>query len=147
MRNISRITAELGRGVTTAVLAVGFAAVVLTACSGGGSSAGGAATPTAPAGGGSAHGRTVSVTETEFMITLPRRTFTPGRYTFVVHNRGAITHALKFDGPGVNGVATPSISPGQAASVTITLRPGRYEVFCPIANHRQLGMNVNITVS
>ena len=129
----------VGRGVAIAALAAGLAA-----CSSSGSPAAG---PLTPASTGSAPGTIVSVNETEFSIMLPRTTFAPGRYTFVVHNRGAITHALKLDGPGVNGAATPAINPGQAASVTVTLRRGSYEVFCPVANHKQLGMNVHITVS
>src|SRR4051795_11434664 len=65
------------------------------------SSTASSAAATTSTGGGSMSGRDVDVSETEFTISLPTTTFTPGEHTFKVTNKGTITHALEIDGPGV----------------------------------------------
>jgi uncharacterized cupredoxin-like copper-binding protein len=37
--------------------------------------------------------------------------------------------------------------PGQEVDMTVTLQPGSYEIWCPVANHRALGMTSTFTVS
>jgi plastocyanin len=96
---------------------------------------------------GQTGGTVVTATETEYHIVLSRTSFTPGTYTFVATNRGFVTHSLKIVGPGVNGQHLPILAPGQSASMTVTLRPGSYDVFCQIGRHKQLGMNVIIQVT
>ncbi|MEU4036245.1 copper-binding protein [Streptomyces collinus] len=126
--------------------AVGFgAALALTACSNGGG--GYAHGPGASAG----TGRTVSavkvtVTETEFALKLSRSSFAPGTYTFVADDAGHITHALSVDGPGVRDARTPDIGKGQKAALTVTLKKGTYDLYCPVDGHRQLGMEQHIHV-
>ena len=72
--------------------------------------------------------------------------FSPGAYTFVAQNKGQTTHALMVTGPGIKMAMTQDISPGQSAKLTVTLKKGAYDIDCPIPGHKQLGMNVNITV-
>jgi uncharacterized cupredoxin-like copper-binding protein len=97
---------------------------------------------------GQSSGTVVTATETEYQIVLSRTSFTPGTYTFVVTNHGLVTHSLEINGPGVNDVQLPQIlGPGQSASMTVTLRPGSYDVFCQVDHHRALGMNVIIQVT
>jgi uncharacterized cupredoxin-like copper-binding protein len=57
-----------------------------------------------------------------------------------------MTHALEISGPGVDQ-STDDIAPGAGASLTVTLRAGSYDIFCPIADHKSLGMDVHVTVS
>lgn len=111
----------------------------LTGCGGGSGSSG--------AGAGAGAGRQVIATETEFHIALSRASFTPGTYTFVAKNDGSILHALAITGPGVADRATGDIGPGQSASLRVTLRRGRYDVFCPVGDHKMEGMDTHIQVS
>ena len=38
------------------------------------------------------------------------------------------------------------VSPGQTGNLTVDLKPGKYEFYCPIDNHKQMGMEGEITV-
>jgi uncharacterized cupredoxin-like copper-binding protein len=120
------------------------AALVLAACSSGG---GGQAKGSASSGAGKAgSGTRVTVTETEYALKLSRSSFTPGVYSFVSDNAGKITHALSIDGPGVEDAKTKNIQSGQDATLTVTLKKGTYDLYCPIPGHKQLGMHQNIQV-
>jgi uncharacterized cupredoxin-like copper-binding protein len=44
-------------------------------------------------------------------------------------------------------MATSDISRGQNAKLTVKLQAGSYEIFCPVANHKALGMDVHVTVA
>jgi uncharacterized cupredoxin-like copper-binding protein len=89
---------------------------------------------------------TVTAVETEFKIALSRTSFNPGTVTFVVSNKGTATHALVVDGPGVNKT-TDDLDAGSSGRLTVTLAKGSYDIYCPIGNHKMLGMDVHITVS
>ena len=55
-------------------------------------------------------------------------------------------HALEIEAPG-GEVETGDIQPGESATLTANLdRPGKYEWYCPVGNHRDLGMEGEITV-
>jgi plastocyanin len=88
----------------------------------------------------------VTADEVEFSIALSRSSYAAGSYVFVVHNRGTMTHALAISGPGVDA-STDDIARGASASLTVTLRAGTYDIFCPIGDHKSLGMEVHVTVS
>lgn len=84
---------------------------------------------------------------TDFAITLSQRSLPPGTYTFVAEQRGQSPHALAIVGPGINS-QTKVIEPGGAAQeLTVVLQPGTYELWCPVGNHRALGMTVTITIA
>ncbi|MFF7974605.1 copper-binding protein [Streptomyces sp. NPDC007905] len=125
--------------------AVAFCAtLVLAACSNGG---GGHANSSAGSGTGQTiSGTRVTVTETEYGLKLSRASFAPGTYTFVSDNAGRITHALSVDGPGVEDARTKDIQHGQQATLTVTLKKGTYDLYCPIDGHKQLGMDQHIHV-
>ena len=144
------------RGLAAA-LPIAAAAVALTAagCSSSGSpaaspaaapssAASSSAAPSAAAGGTTA----VTATETEFHIALSKKSFSPGTYKFTAVDNGHLQHNLVINGPGVNQVKTAGLlSPGQSASVTVTLGQGSYDIYCGVPGHKAEGMNVNITVS
>ncbi|WP_370065566.1 hypothetical protein [Streptacidiphilus sp. MAP5-3] len=85
--------------------------------------------------------------ETEFKLTLSTTAFKPGAYTFVAQNAGTVSHALAISGPGVPTHQTPILSPGGKADLSVTLKPGSYELWCPVDGHKALGMDTHITVS
>ena len=138
-----------------ALMALAAIGLLPAACGSSGSSAVGGGSSSAPAssasattsaGGAAMGGREVKVSETEFAISLPTMAFTPGAYTFTVTNKGTITHALEIDGPGVPDRASDTLSPGASTSMTVTLRKGSYDVYCPVDGHKAHGMQTRITV-
>jgi plastocyanin len=126
--------------------AVGLVALAASGC---GSSSSHASSSSPPTSGGTVapgSGSKVTVGETEYKLALSTDSFTPGPYTFTAVNNGKIVHSLEIDGPGVHAV-TSDIEPGQSASISVQLQPGKYDVFCPIPGHKALGMNAEITVA
>ena len=68
-----------------------------------------------------------------------------GPITFVVRNAGHEDHAFRIHDNGVDA-ATGEVEPGLAATLTVTLAPGRYALECPVKepeeneDHALLGM-------
>ena len=136
------------RGLAAA-LPMAAAAVGLTAagCSASGSPA---AAPSAAASRPAAAGGTTAVTatETECHNALSKKSVRPGTYKFTAVDQGHLQHDLVISGPGVSQAKTGGLlSPGQSASVTVTLSKGSYDIFCGVPGHKVQGMNVDITVS
>lgn len=109
----------------------------------GGGPYGGGGTQSAGAGkdGGTATtGGGVTITETEFALDPANPTVAPGQVTFEAVNDGETEHALEVEGPSGEKETHP-IAPGGSATLSIDLsRPGNYKMYCPVANHEQLGM-------
>ena len=121
-----------------------LAAFLVAACAGGGksSSAGGVAGTTSTLG-----GRQVIATESEYKIQLSTTALTPGRTTFVAMNKGKVAHSLEIDGPGVSDKRIlGTITPGSSKRITVMLQKGRYEIYCPVDGHKQLGMDLHVQV-
>jgi uncharacterized cupredoxin-like copper-binding protein len=121
-------------------------ALALAACGGAGKSgaAGGVAGTTARVAGA---GQAVTATETEYAIRLSSTHLKPGRTTFVAVNKGHVGHSLEIDGPGVSDRRIAgTISPGSSKRLTVMLKSGSYELYCPIDGHKALGMDTHISV-
>jgi uncharacterized cupredoxin-like copper-binding protein len=134
------------------------AAATLSACSSGsGSSKSSSAAPSASAPSSAAAattgaaapagGNSITAVETDFHIQLSSTKLKAGTYSIQVKNSGAVTHALSVDGPGVSDKSTSTIAPGASATLTVTLKAGSYDIFCPVANHKAMGMDEHVTVS
>jgi uncharacterized cupredoxin-like copper-binding protein len=101
--------------------------------------------PAAPAG-GSAQTVKLSATEYKFTPSGPSVDKT-GKVTFDVANDGSVDHALEVEGPD-GDVETEAIAAGQSATLTVDLsKPGKYEMYCPIGNHKEMGMEGTVTVA
>ena len=86
---------------------------------------------------------TVDVTETEFKIALASTELKAGKITFDVTNGGAIPHDLAIvDVPQ----KTKEIPSKGSAKLTVTLKPGTYELYCSVPGHKQAGMDLKVTV-
>jgi uncharacterized cupredoxin-like copper-binding protein len=86
---------------------------------------------------------TVEVKETEFKIALPSTELKAGKVTFDVKNDGKIQHDLAI----VGGQKSELIAAGDSAKLTVTLKPGKYELYCSVPGHKAAGMDLKITVS
>ena len=90
--------------------------------------------------------QTISIVASDFTFSPPTVSVeAPGTYTFEVTNDGGVDHAFEIEGNGIEE-ETETIGPGQSASLTVDLEEGMYEMYCPISNHRDLGMSGEITV-
>lgn len=85
----------------------------------------------------------VAVKEVDYKILLKKHTFAPGKYTFVVSNKGHSGHEFFIKGPGVSKRIPGVLNPGNTKSLTVTLRKGStYKLWCPL--HVSLGMKTSI---
>jgi uncharacterized cupredoxin-like copper-binding protein len=136
--------------------------VVLAACGSSGSSSStpsssGSAQTTASGGGSSSSaaapaasgGNATTVSEAEFSLTPKDATVKAGKVTITVKNTGTITHALSLEGAGPGGkdVESKPLQPGQSTTITATLKKGKVEWYCPIGNHKAMGMVGDLTVT
>lgn len=139
--------------------AVGYHIAVVTAvaiaaagCGGSGSGGwggGGSAPPSSSSSSSSssaASGTPLKVVEQDYSITPSKANLPPGAYTFQINNEGKTAHNLTVAGPGVSAAASPEIAPGQSGQLTVTLMKGSYELWCSIDGHKDLGMDIHLTV-
>ena len=68
-----------------------------------------------------------------------------GKVTFRVSNDGQETHALEVEGNGIEE-ETEDIAPGESGTLTVDLKAGSYEFYCPIDGHRDQGMEGELVV-
>jgi uncharacterized cupredoxin-like copper-binding protein len=119
------------------LLLVALAFVLLPAC-------GGEESTGDDAGGGG--GSVVDVALADFSIQPSAIDVEPGSYTFHVVNEGESVHALEVEGPG-GEVETADLGPGESADLDVDLsEAGTYEMYCPVGDHRDRGMEGSITV-
>jgi len=93
----------------------------------------------------------IAVTETEYKIAPANAKVVAagGKVTFRIANRGHTVHALTLvkAGPGGKDVGSGDIQPGAAKSLTVKVKPGTYEWFCPVDGHKAAGMDGKFTVT
>jgi uncharacterized cupredoxin-like copper-binding protein len=95
----------------------------------------------------SAGGQTVSISETDYELDPSDPTVQPGTVSFRVTNDGGVAHNLEVEGPKGEVELEQDIDPGESGTLTVDLsQPGSYEMYCPVGNHRDLGMEGEITV-
>ncbi len=83
----------------------------------------------------------------DFKLALDPATIGPGPHTFHAVNAGQTAHSIELDGPGVSDQRISGIvQPGQSGDLTVTLQNGTYDMYCPVGNHRAMGMKVMFSV-
>lgn len=138
------------RLATVAIL--GVAALSLTAVGCGGDddeTTTAASTPTTTATGATGAtggGETVDISETDFKLDPSTADAKAGTVTFAVTNDGDTTHNLEVEGNGVEEELPEDLAPGDSGDLTVDLAAGSYTMYCPIADHRDLGMEGTIEV-
>jgi plastocyanin len=68
----------------------------------------------------------------------------PGKVTVVMDNPSQVPHAVEIEGQGVEEV-TETLTNG-TAKVTVDLKAGEYEFYCPVGNHADQGMKGTLKV-
>ena len=141
-----------GRGLpffvlaTIGLFAAMFTAVLVFGREGEEAEAGGEKTTETTETSGGAKTEQVSVSETEFKITLAKTTLDAGSYEFDAKNTGKLPHDLAIDGPGVDE-KTPVFNAGQSSTLKVTLKPGTYDFYCSVPGHKEAGMDLKIKVT
>jgi uncharacterized cupredoxin-like copper-binding protein len=127
----------------TAVVAVAGMAAFAAGCGGSNdtsSSTAASSTTTAAQGGAGS-------SSVDFKLNPSDPKVKAGQVTFNVSNDGQTVHSLEVEGPNGDQELQSDLSPGQSGVLSVDLsKPGKYEFYCPIGNHKQLGMKGEITV-
>ena len=89
----------------------------------------------------------VQVVAQEFRYSLSRQTITAGWAIIELRNLGEDAHDLRMRRVGGARVyAWPEAQPGATVDEQFKLLPGRYRLWCRVANHRELGMTATLVV-
>jgi hypothetical protein len=89
----------------------------------------------------------LGVRATEFHLTLSRASVKTGRVLVQLQNAGEDVHDLRLR--RIGGTRTyvfPLTSPGKNMTLSLRFLPGRYRLWCSVANHAQLGMRAVLRV-
>lgn len=129
------------------LLAVSLA-LLATACGSGDDDSGSASqTTTAATTSGGGGGQMLQIGEQEFSLDPSTPSVDQsGSVTIHVVNNGSFGHALEIEGNGVEE-ETDELGAGDSADLTVDLKPGTYEIYCPISDHRDKGMEGTLTVA
>ena len=68
-----------------------------------------------------------------------------GKVTVTMDNASQTPHAVEIEGNGVEK-KTNTVT-GGSAKLTVDLKPGKYEFYCPVDGHKAAGMKGTLTVS
>jgi uncharacterized cupredoxin-like copper-binding protein len=134
-----------------ALFAIGAAVAVPVVGCGGSSndnSTSNAATPPATTGStGGGAGGTVDLTAADYKFDPSDPSVKAGNVTFDLKNQGQTAHSLEIeDVNGEDKELEGDVQPGSSGTLTVNLKPGTYEFYCPVDNHKEMGMTGEITV-
>ena len=68
-----------------------------------------------------------------------------GKVTISMDNPSDLPHAVEIEGNGVE-VAGETVMKDGVSNATADLKPGDYEFYCPVGNHKDAGMEGTLTV-
>lgn len=84
----------------------------------------------------------VKVVAVEFKFTVtPSVISKPGPVTFTISNKGRVAHDFK-----IAGKKSAMIQPGKSATLTVTLKAGKFPYLCTVPGHAAAGMKGVLTV-
>jgi len=72
-------------------------------------------------------------------------TVTRGKVTLVLKNPSDLPHAIAVEGKGIDKDGK-TVQKGGTSKVTVTLKKGTYEFYCPVDGHKAGGMEGKLTV-
>ena len=119
---------------------------------GGGGGGGGAKTEATGGGGGggggAGGGQTLKISaDPGGALKFDKSSLTakPGKVTIVMDNPSSLPHAVELEGKGIE-VSGDTVTKGGVSKASATLKPGKYEYYCPVDGHKQAGMQGPLTV-
>lgn len=96
---------------------------------------------------GGASPQTVKISATDFKFDPANPKVETGKVSFELTNDGKAPHALEVEGPK-GEVETATIQPGKSSALLADLsKPGSYTIYCPVGNHREMGMEGKVKVA
>jgi uncharacterized cupredoxin-like copper-binding protein len=148
------VRSTLRRHPATALPVVALAGLALVAAGCGSSNdnksssnSGGSSAPAkkkaAPSGGGAA---ALSETATDYKFSKPSATVKAGKVSIKLANNGQAPHAIEIEKAPGGDKSSQTIQPGATTTLTANLPAGKYEFYCPVDNHKQMGMKGELTV-
>lgn len=133
-------------------LALATGALVLGGCGGGNDSGGDASSSPSkpskpPASSGAGTVQVSADPNGKFAFDKNKLTAHAGKVTLDMKNPSSagITHGIAVEGKGVDKDGAV-VGPGKSSTVTVTLKPGKYEFYCPVPGHKAGGMDGTLTV-
>lgn len=88
----------------------------------------------------------VEVVLSEFKIEM-EDSISAGETTFVIRNAGTVEHGFEIEGNGIEKMLETNLAPGAEQTLTVNLEPGTYEIYCPVEDHDERGMSLQLTVT
>jgi plastocyanin len=89
----------------------------------------------------------VQIIAREYSYTLSRLHVKAGEAILELDNFGEDAHDLRVQRVGSKRVARlGKVAPGKYADLTLHLPPGRYSLWCSVADHRRKGMHATLIV-
>jgi uncharacterized cupredoxin-like copper-binding protein len=89
---------------------------------------------------------TVEVELVDGEINMPE-SLPAGLTEFTVTNNGTEDHNFEIEGQGIEEVFEEDLAPGDSNTLQVELAAGEYEVYCPVGDHRDMGMELALTVT
>ena len=68
-----------------------------------------------------------------------------GNVTITMDNPSDVPHGIAVEGSGVDKDGAV-VNKGGTSKVTASLKPGKYEFYCPVPGHKEAGMKGTLTV-
>ena len=98
-------------------------------------------------GGGGSAATQLKLTAEPWALKFDKTTLSakPGKATVVLDNPSSVPHAIEVEGKGVEAEGE-TVEKGGVSKVTVDLKPGEYEYYCPVDGHKQAGMEGTLTV-
>ena len=90
--------------------------------------------------------KTADVELTEYQITIPD-TIPSGPMTLNIANGGKEDHSFVIEGNGYHAALTEPLKRGDRTTLDIDLKPGTYQVYCPVDGHKGKGMSRTVRVT
>lgn len=93
-----------------------------------------------------AGGNEVEVALTEFEIQMPSE-LPAGQTVFIISNTGEFPHNFEIEGNGIEMELEENLQGGEQGTLTVDLQAGTYEIYCPVGDHADQGMRLELTVT
>lgn len=90
--------------------------------------------------------KNVTVRLTEYKIDMPT-SLTAGPTIFNVTNAGAMEHNFEIEGQGIENKLPTNLKPGETNTLRVDLKPGAYKIYCPVGDHEDRGMTMQLVVT